>query len=222
MNSFYRNALAVIAVAVFYSNIHEYLHEAHGVGIPWHWVLAFVVISLPLLLSQMVTSDILRLPIVVWCFGYAWVTIVWFILGSQSEMAWQEVRWRVLAISEILTFLAIFRDARANLFARLTLVVAVHVSVVINVYELFVPMSFSEVVGRSAGLYVNPNISGEALVLGMILGITALPTWYRGAFILLVGAGVFATYSRAGLVGWVIAVGGLMLGRFIEIGRAHV
>jgi hypothetical protein len=217
MNSLYRNALVVIAIAVFYTNIHEYMHQAYHVGVPWHWALAFIILSLPLLFRQVMTSDILRLPIVAWCFGYAWVTMVWFIMGSQSEMAWQEVRWRVLALFEILSFLAIFMDARATLFARLTLVVAVHIGTVINAYELFVPMSFSNVSGRSAGLYVNANTSAEALVLGMILGITVLPTWYRSVFILLAGTGVFITYSRAGLMGWLIAVGGLMLGGFIGV-----
>lgn len=163
------------------------------------------------------TSELLRLPIVAWCFGYLWVTLVWFVMGSQSEMAWQEVRWRTLAIFEILGFLAVFMDGRAHLFARLALVVAVHVGIVINVFELFAPNTFSDVAGRSAGLYMNANMSAEALVLGMILGITALPSWYRGVFILLTGIGVFVTYSRAGLIGWLIAVGGLMLGRFIGV-----
>lgn len=219
-NSLFRNILAVTAVALFYSNLHAYLHRAYQVGVPWQWVLAFLILSLPLLVRQVMTSEILRLPIVAWCFGYIWVTMVWFVMGAQSEMAWQEVRWRILAIFEILGFLAIFMDARASFFARLTLVAAVHAGVVINVYELFVPMTFSDVSGRSAGLYVNANMSAEALVLGMILGITALPTWYRGVFILFVGTGVCVTYSRAGLIGWVIAVGGLMLGRFI--GPTHV
>ncbi|MFO0776109.1 MAG: O-antigen ligase family protein, partial [Nitrospira sp.] len=217
MNSFYRNILAVIAVTVFYSNGHEYLNQAHGIGIPWHWVLAFIILSLPLLVRQVITSDILQLPIVAWCAGYAWITIIWFIMGAQSEMSWQEVRWRMLAIVEMLCFLALFMDAKAIRFAQRALVVVVHVGTVINVYELFVPMSFSNVSGRSAGLYVNPNTSAEALVLGMILGITALPVWFRGAFILVAGIGVFATYSRAGLIGWLIAVVGLMLGRFIGV-----
>ncbi len=217
MNSSIRTLYAVIAVAVFYGNIHNYLHDRHGVGVPWHWVLAFIILALPLLFTQVMTSDILRLPIVVWCFGYAWLTMVWFILGPQSEMAWQEVRWRILAIIEILSFVAIFMDPRANLYARFALVVAVHVGTFINIYELFVPMSFSNVFGRSAGLYMSPNLSGEALVLGMILGITALPAWYRGSFVLLTSVGVFVTFSRGGLVGWVIVVGGLMLGRFIGV-----
>ncbi len=220
MSSLFCNVLAVTAVALFYSNLHEYLHRAYEVVVPWHWVLAFLTLSLPLLVRQVMTSEILKLPIMAWCFGYLWVTLVWFVMGSQSEMAWQEVRWRILAIFEILGFLAIFMDARANLFARLTLVVAVHIGVAINVFELFAPNTFSDVSGRSAGLYVNANMSAEALVLGMILGITALPTWYRGVFILLAGAGVCVTYSRAGLIGWLIAVGGLMLGRFI--GARHL
>lgn len=216
----FRNVLAVIAVAVFYSNSHEYLHQAYGVGVPWHWVLAFIILSLPLLVRQLITADILQLPIVAWCFGYVWVTMVWFIMGSQSEMAWQEVRWRLLATFETLSFLAIFLDAQATRVARLALVVAVLVGVAINVFELFAPNTFSNVSGRSAGLYVNANMSAEALVLGMILGITALPIWYRSVFILLVGTGVFVTYSRAGLIGWLITVGGLMLGRFI--GATHL
>jgi hypothetical protein len=215
MNSF-RNVLAVMAVVVFYQNIHGYLNVRHGVGVPWHWVVALIILSLPMLFSQVMTTDFLREPIVMWCFGYAWVTMVWFLFGSQSDMAWQEVRTRGLAIIEILSFLAIFMNSRANLFARLTIVIAVHVGIAINVYELFNPMSFSEVMGRSAGLYMNANASAAALVLGMILCITVLPTWYRGGFILLVGIGVCVTYSRAGLIGWLIAVGGLMAGRFIE------
>ncbi len=215
-STLFRNTLAVIAVALFYSNLHEYLHRSYETLVPWQWVFAFLVLSLPLLVRQVMTSEILRLPIVGWCFGYLWVTLVWFLLGAQSEMAWQEVRWRILAIFEILGFLAIFMDGKANLYARLTLVVAVHVGIAINVFELFAPNTFSDVSGRSAGLYVNANMSAEALVLGMMLSITALPSWYRGVFIFLTGLGVFVTYSRAGLIGWLIVVGGLMLGRFID------
>lgn len=215
-STLFRNTLAVIAVALFYSNLHAYLHRTYEVVAPWQWVLAFLVLSLPLLVRQVMSSEILRLPIVGWCFLYLWVTLVWFLFGSQSDMAWQEVRWRILAIFEILGFLAIFMDGKAHLCARLTLVAAVHVGIVINVFELFAPNTFSDVSGRSAGLYVNANMSAEALVLGMILGITVVPSWYRGAFIVLTGVGVCVTYSRAGLIGWLIVVGGLMLGQFIS------
>lgn len=217
MNSIIRIVYAVGAVAVFYGNVHNYLHDQYGIGIPWHWVLAFIVLSFPLLFTQVMQTDLLRQPIVLWCFGYAWLTMMWFLWGPQSDMAWQEVRWRVLAIVEMLSFLAVFMDAQADRFARLTLVIGVHVGVAINIYELFVPMSFSNVFGRSAGLYLSPNLAGEALVLGMILGITVVPAWYRGIFVLLAGVGVFVTFSRGGLVGWGIGLCGLLVGRFMGV-----
>ncbi len=217
MNSTIRIVYAVCAVVVFYGNVHNYLHDHHGIGVPWHWVLAFIVFSLPVLFKQVMQTDLLRQPIVLWCLGYAWLTMVWFLWGPQSDMAWQEVRWRVLAIVEMLSFLAVFMDAQADRFARITLVIGVHVGIAINIYELFVPMSFSNVFGRSAGLYLSPNLAGEALVLGMILGITVLPVWYRGIFVLLTAVGVFVTFSRGGLVGWGIGLGGLLLGRFIGV-----
>jgi len=217
MNSSFRNALAAITVALFFSNWPDYAHGRLGILVPYQWVLGFSVLSLPFLVRQVVASDFLKLPLLMWCVGYAWLTMVWFILGPQSDMAWQEVRWRVLAIIEILSFAAIFMDPRANMYARFTLVVAVHVGTFINIYELFVPMSFSNVFGRSAGLYMSPNLSGEALVLGMILGITVLPAWYRGIFVLLTAIGVFVTFSRGGLVGWGIGLCGLLLGRFMGV-----
>ena len=39
------------------------------------------------------------------------------------------------------------------------------IGVVVDIYEVFAPLSFSKVIGRSAGLYENPNMAGEALVL---------------------------------------------------------
>jgi len=211
-----RLAYAVTAVTVFFGNVPNWLHFQYGLGVPWHWVVALIVLSLPLLLREAMTSDIVQQPLVTWCYGYTCLTMIWFVLGPQSEMAWQEVRWRALAIMEVLSFLAIFLHPQANRVARRAVVAAVHVGVAVNIYELFVPMSFSNVFGRSAGLYLSPNLAGEALVLGMIVGITVLPNWYRGLFVLFTGVGVFVTYSRGGLIGWGLAVGGLLLGRFVS------
>ncbi len=78
-------------------------------------------------------------------------------------------------------------------------------------------MSFNKEVGRSSGLYMNPNMAGEALVLGMILSVTVLEPRYRGPYILLTGIGILSTFSRGGILAWVIAVAGLMLARGISL-----
>jgi hypothetical protein len=113
----------------------------------------------------------------------------------------------------------IFASPSAVRSARWTLVFAVLLGVTLNIYDFFVPMTFSEVHGRAAGFHVNPNLSGEALVLGMILSVTVLPSFCRGPFLLLTGVGIFLTFSRGGILAWLIAVGGLLL--FTKVVRAR-
>ncbi|HKP01622.1 MAG TPA: O-antigen ligase family protein [Nitrospiraceae bacterium] len=169
-------------------------------------------LSLPLwLLTPTFRRDFLKVPLVVWCFGFAWVTMLWFLGSSQSETAWRDVLLRLSAIMLILSCLMIFASPSAVRSARWTLVFSVLLGVTLNIYDFFVPMTFSEFQGRAAGLYMNPNISGEALVLGMILSVTVLPSSCRGPFLLLTGVGIFLTFSRGGILAWLIAVSGLLL-----------
>jgi O-antigen ligase/polysaccharide polymerase Wzy-like membrane protein len=209
MNTLFHSALAVIAIAVFYMNWPNYAHIRLGILVPYQWVLGFGVLSLPFLFRQIVASDRLKSPVVIWCFGYAWLTIVWFIGSSQSEVAWQVVRWRFLAIIELLLFISLFSYQEANRLARQVLVVGVATGAIIQIYELFFPMSFSEVLGRSAGLYMNPNLAGAALVAGTICAVTVLPLRYRMGFCLMSGIGVMASFSRGSILAWGIAVAGL-------------
>ena len=217
--NWYRNILVVASVAIFYTSVPNYVHSTYGIVAPLHWVIGFGILSLPLLIKQiMARSDLLKSPVVVWCFGYAWLTITWFVVSSpQSDWSWQEVRWRALAIIDIVMFLILFANPQTNKVVRQALVVGVLVGVAFSIYELFVPRSFSNVVGRSAGLYGNPNAAGEALVLGMILSVTVLPSKFRAPFLLITGVGVFLTLSRGAILVWLIAFAGLML-----IGKVRV
>ena len=212
--NYYHNALIVSAVAIFSTNVPQYVYEHYEMFqsvTPKHWVLLFCLLSLPVLVIRMTAWNALKSPVTIWCLGYAGLTVLWFFLSSQSETAWQEVRWRFLTIIEILVFLMIFWEPHATKLARKMLVLAVLIGVVVDIYEVFAPLSFSKVIGRSAGLYENPNMAGEALVLGMILSVTVLVPRYRGPFILLTGIGILSTLSRAAVLMWVIAAAGLIL-----------
>ena len=209
--SYYHQALIVAAVGIFFTNVPHYL-DSSGLTIlsePKNWVLLFCLFSLPILLRRMSAWQALKSPMAFWCFGFALLTMLSFFL-SQSDMAWQEVRNRFLAIIGIFAFLMLLWEPGAIRLARKMLVVGVLIAVAFNIYELFAPMTFSRVLGRSAGLYGDPNISGEVLVLGMILSVSLLAPPYRVPFILLTGVGVFLTLSRGGILAWVIAVAGLL------------
>jgi len=210
--TYYRNVLAILAVAIFCTGWSAYQAFAYtALGQPKDWIMGLSLLSLPLwLFKPAFKQSFLKVPLVVWCFGFAWVAMLWFLGSSQSEIAWREVRLRLSAVMLVLSCLMIFASPGAVRSARWTLVFAVLFGAALNIYEFFVPMTFSEVQGRSAGLYMNPNLSGEALVLGMILSVTVLPSFCRGPFLLLAGIGVFLTFSRGGIVAWVIAVSGLL------------
>ena len=212
--NYYHKALIVAAVGIFYTNLPLYIYNSGWTALeaPKHWVILFCLFALPVLVIRLTGWNALKSPVTIWCLGYAWLSVLWFFPFSQSDIAWQELRWRFLAIMEILTFLMIFREPDATKLARKTLVAAVLVGVALNIYELFAPMSFSQTMGRSAGLYQNPTMAGEALVLGMILSATVLEPRLRGSFILLTGIGILTTLSRAAILMWVIAAMGLLLG----------
>jgi len=219
--NYYHSILVIVTVGIFYSNVPLYSFETQGFTLleaPKHWVLLFSLLALPILLRHMdVLAALMKNPVAIWCLGHAWVAVLWFLLSSQSDTAWQEVRNRFFAIIEIFTFLVIFWEPGAIRLARKTLVGCVLFAVALNIYEVFVPMSFSDLPGRSAGLYINPTLAGEALVLGMILSVTVLGPRYRGPFVLVTGIGILTTFSRGGILTWVIAVAGLMLLRGISL-----
>jgi len=216
----YRNVLAILAVATFCTGWSFYHHQAYpALGEGKVWILGLFLLSLPLwLFKPRFKQDFLKLPLIIWCFGFAWIMMLWFLGSSQSEIAWREVRGRLSAIMLVLSCLMIFASPGAVRSARWALVFAVLFGVALNIYEFFVPLTFSKVHGRSAGLYGNSNTSSEALVLGMILSVTVLPLICRGPFLLLTGVGIFATFSRGGIVAWLIAVSGLFF--FTKVARA--
>ncbi len=216
----YSKLLVITAVALFFTGVSDYINFPtmnHSQSAPMFWLIGLGVLSLPLAIWQWLRLNTLKSPLIVWCFGYALVTVTWFFVSSEPDMAWQEVRWRVLTIFELLMFLVLFAQPNAARLARQALVVCVLVGVVLNIYELFVPMSFSQVLGRSAGLYMNPNQAGQALVMGLIFSLSVLSTRLQAPFILLTGIGIFTTFSRSAILQWVIVVVSWMLMRRVRL-----
>ncbi len=206
----YRNALVVLFTAVFFMHVPDYLNLLVPQLAPLAWLIGLYVLSAPLLVQTLWESDIVKSPVMIWCFGFLWVSLAWFFLSSQSDNVWQVLRWRVFTVFIILGFLMLLWDSHAVRFARYAVLGGVLFGVAVNVYELFAPMAFSRVAGRSAGLYLDPNMAGEALLMGMIVSLTLFPAWCRGAFILIVGIGICLTLSRSNILAWVIASGAFM------------
>lgn len=208
-------ALAFLSVAVFFTNLPNYLHIHRWGIVPYQWVIGFGILALPLFVRQVCKSNVLGRTVIGWSLLYVIVSLLWFIPSTQDDIAWQEVRSRALTAIELMAFFILFAAPEMNRIVRRALVAGVLVGVALNVYEVFVPLSFSEIIGRSAGLYINPTTSSLALVGGMIITVTIVPRWFRSIYVLTAGVGVLSTFSRGGIILWCVATAGFVLFRLI-------
>lgn len=190
-----RPVLALVASLLFFSEAPRYLYEV-GAAPPASWAM-FAMFGCAVLSTAVwpaSSMSALRTPFAGWMAAYAVVSLAWaFTITDAPSLA---IRIRsVLFLSAMLVILA--RPACVR-WARLALALGVLVAAAANVYESFHPLTFSEVAGRSAGLYVNPNRAGYAIALGCALGLGVVPSSIRIPFVGIAILGLLPTFSRSG------------------------
>ncbi|HXG91033.1 MAG TPA: O-antigen ligase family protein [Blastocatellia bacterium] len=220
----YSRILVVVAVALFFTGLDVYLFTSEMAGLPpLYFIIGFIVVAAPLLFSNSSLVLLRQSSLARWCLGFFMISGLWFLLQPLiSDDAFQELRIRFLSVSFILVLLCLLRSEDALLWMRRTIFASVLLAIGLNVYELFSPLTFSSVAGRSAGFYINPNISGAALVVGMILTIGLLPQRYRMLFAAAVGTGVFLTFSRSAIAGWFISMLAIVITRQISLRKSLI
>ena len=200
----YRKILVVFAVAIFFTNISDFT-EQYGM-IPLAWIGLFGVLSAPAILGGLVGSRIPIRPIIFWCAFYITISIASYYRATQDEVAFQEIQTRIVSIIFLVLAMVAFRGEEEQRLAQKWIAGAVLLATALNVYELFNPLTFSSIPGRSSGLYSNVNQSGAALVLGLILSYQVIPDRFKMAYVLITAAGVIPTFSRSAMIGWLLVV----------------
>jgi O-antigen ligase/polysaccharide polymerase Wzy-like membrane protein len=205
----YQQVLAVFVALLFFSGLDLYLFLAEYTAItPKNWVTLAGVLVAPVAILQFHRQDT-ALPrlgrVALWSLAYMAISVMWYAL-TPSDAAVQELRDRLLAVSFLcLSGLALLvpESRRAAAIAAIAVVLA---TIVINGIQMIQPDWFvMQVSTRSSGLFGNANQCGAALVIGMVMGSAVVPRRLRLGFCLLVGAGVAVTFSRSGMVGWLMA-----------------
>lgn len=174
-------------------------------------VLALAVLALLLDMSRIGSGVVIG-----WAVASASISMAAFLWSSGSDAALQEVSTRVLSTLQLIAFVVVLADGGARGLARAAIVVVSLVAVGMNLWEITHPMAFSMSLGRSAGFHVNPNISGAALTVGMLLGLPAVPARLRELYVLVVAIGVFTTLSRGAILCWAIVVAFLAASRVVR------
>jgi O-antigen ligase len=149
------------------------------------------------------------IQLMVWGITVVAMTSLSFIaISERDEVALQGLIRVAEAMMLLLVFVFLLRDEKVARSATYALLIAVLGGVVLNHADFFTRghLHMSFVGGRAAGMYVNPNISGQMLVFGMVLSVFVLPKRLRFGYCLLVASGVILTFSRGAIVLWAVAM----------------
>jgi hypothetical protein len=82
-------------------------------------------------------------------------------------------------------------------------------SAVICLLDVLFSQGFTNTAGRAAGLSINANVAAAGLLMGAASSHWAVPQRWRGPFVLIVAAAIFATLSKSTLLG-AIVIGGVV------------
>jgi O-antigen ligase len=208
----YQYILSIVATFLFFSDLPDYLFVAPILPIyPLAWIGAVALLSLPFLKK----AASLPKPLLIWMLFYLSLSLLSIMTVSADEISMTDFRSKVLSVLFIVMMYAIYQQ-KSTVQVKYTILFVLFMSVCNNLFELLNPRVFTEVnVGRPAGFYIDPNKTGCAIMLGMLLSLTVIKKPYRWVSILVAGVGIMATFSRGAILGWLICTVLLVIGRVI-------
>lgn len=205
--------LGGVFFVVIYSNWPIYNFAING-GIPpiFYYGLVIFAASALLILNPSPFYSMYREPLLKWFLIYSISGLMWVILGDGSIDP-DNQSWRLRFLMYLLFFsvFMIIYFANVKILSYVLFATAIFISVTywhdFLVPFFYVPQNFIlSNPGRAAGLYINANQAGNALVL---IGITAMPVISQKLRIYLICAvifGVVPTFSRSSILMGVVAL----------------
>jgi formate/nitrite transporter FocA (FNT family) len=215
----YQYLLSIAATFIFFSEIYTYALDAGILPVnALTWIGIFGVLSLPFIKK----IKTMPRPLVIAMGVYLAVSIVSVATVSADAASIEELRKRILSVFFICMMYIIYQQ-KSLTQVKYALLAVVLLSIVNNFYELLNPGAFGLVnSGRPSGFYLNPNKTACALVLGMLFSIDIIKKPYRWLYILAVGIGLLLTFTRGGIIGWIVCVAILIASRMVSDKRRTV
>src|SRR5262245_29161973 len=131
----YQLVLAVAFVLLFFSSLDLYLFVADFTTLtPRDWILFVAAAMVPLAIHRLYREGLPNRQfgrLALWSSGYIALSVVWYVL-SPSDVALQELRDRLLAVSFMCLAGFVFSTPESRKVAGVSAIVIVLVTVVIN------------------------------------------------------------------------------------------
>jgi O-Antigen ligase len=209
---------AILLIGLEFTNLFPFI--ARGGNVPntdpsSAFIPEFATYGVCILIFMLDTRSAARLvkkPIFIWAVAtvglFTWGMLIRIFntpAGIEYYSFWHEFGLAVNAIAFLVSCVLIFDQAKVSAIARRAIVIATIAGVLLNIYDLMNPGTFSVLPGRGAGLYVMPNGAGIAMVLGCVTGLPSLRRgWSRDSFVLLCFIGVLTSFSRTAIIAFIL------------------
>lgn len=207
--------LGTAFAATFFLGLAPYGFRAGIAPPPLYYFVLLGALSLPLLFRLESIEGLLRSRVLLWAVPTLAYTALSFGWSSQSQVAIDELARRTLSVLFLVFGTALLSNSAARKGTLAVLTAGIPLALVFNIVDLVRPLSFSEVFGRSAGLYGNPNVSGMAVLFALTLTISGTPKERRGLPLAFAAAAVVLTLSRGVLLSFALATACLGLANVI-------
>lgn len=225
-----RIGTALLLIGFEFTNLFTYLAEWSNRGVqhsryPLQFA-AYGVCLLIIVLDRKNLKRVLEKRIVVWAFAFL-LLLTWAMLvrtfnspvGVSDYRFFREFGLVINNIGFLLACVLIFDDPYVLWVTKRAVMIATLVGIPLIVYDVFYPGFFSDIPGRGAGLYVDPNSAGMALVFGCLIGLdTIRRSWQKDLFVMCCLVGVLATFSREAAISFAVI---LIVGSLCRVFSPH-
>jgi len=194
---------------LIFSNLFGYISAAHILPINNTHLFYITMLFTIYKIAKKPTISFFSNKFTIWIFFYLFVILLWY-LFPESQYTVPELRRKILSILSALIFMILLYYDENYKIAQKAILVATIVSILNNIYEFINPFAFFPpdstvgVFGRSAGFYLNPTISGAAILAGMLLSFDLVKNLLKPFFIIFVFIGVFLTFSRSDIIAFIL------------------
>ncbi len=225
------SVLSFLVAFVIYSQAYHYLWMARILNImPGYWFAALGLLCLVAFLTSLGKplrpGDLAgrdrqanRFALGTWAAALVVIALFSYLFSVRSPEQLRALKTVLICIAMFGVYLVTYGGPAENRAARTAILLVVLVSIFNNLLDVAGVYLFSIAEGRGAGFYGNPNTAAVYLVMGMIITASLVPPRYRLWYCFLVGVGVLATFSRSGVLLWLVSVYGLGRVRLFRLSK---
>ncbi len=208
----YQHLVLIGFILSVYLDIPSYLFVLNDSLLPKYFYFLFIFLVLPIIvLKDKAIFRYLQQPFVWWLAVFMVINIVHLIAELTDINANNDISNAIITrIDYFGLFLAIGFVVSITptvsyqfLFPYLAVCITLLLVYDFLLPGVIYPIGYGySVQGRAAATFINANRAGEALLLCLFLSIPVVRSWYLFLLYMLVGIGIYVTFSRAALIIW--------------------